>query len=130
MITDRYQKLDIKCRLWMFAQSENQLIKAYGYHADSIIGFTGVRCYINPAQKDYTAKDVSDMVDFRGSVLGGCSVLLATEHDLVEKRFMDKQVVFGDGAPPAKLTKRFASSGPAVKICMGEARDKNPDIEN
>jgi len=114
-----------KIRIWMFAQNLGQLKAAYP-NADGMITNCWVRCFMNPGLGDGTAKKLAEDIGYRDTEThGGKGVdesadrkFIVNPTELAGPAFKELQIVWGIGARPAKIGKRYSYKDPELVAKM------------
>jgi type IV secretion system protein VirD4 len=101
-------------RLWMFAQSVEQLRTAYK-DADGMVGGCDVRIFMNPRGTDGMAEIVSAQL---GYVEDGSRKRLVEAADLAGPGYRDWQIVIPYPGKPAIVRKDFAYQNPDFEARM------------
>lgn len=105
-------------KLWMFAQYEHQMEKAYPGVAEGMIDSCDVRIYMNASGE--AAEKLSRRLGYREGVLDGKRYPLAETSDIAGPEFDNWQIAVGTGVLPARLRKRFVHDNPELVARIGE----------
>jgi type IV secretion system protein VirD4 len=104
-------------RLWMFAQSVGQLQTAYE-NADGMLSSCAVRIYMNLSGADGLAERISEELGYTESLQDNSRRRLVEAADLAGPGYRDRQIVLGNGAKPAAVSKDFAYRSPDLTARM------------
>jgi type IV secretion system protein VirD4 len=96
-------------KLWMFAQSLGQFKQSYT-NADGMVGSCAVRLFMNPSAADGTAKQLSEELGYRESIVDGSRHLMVEPTELTTGEYKDYQIALAINERPAKLKRVYFES--------------------
>ena len=104
-------------RLWMFAQSVGQLKDEYD-NAEGMLGYCGVRIFMNLSGADGMAEKISEELGYVESINDNSRRRLVEAAELAGPAYSERQIVIASGAKPAVVRKDYAHDNPELDARM------------